>query len=190
MPAFLLPISTRAKSTHPGAHKLRADDAISILSEGKAEDIFSLDLQGLHAGKLGETMIVATGVTRAHMLHLARSVRQSAQDQGHPQDVPPIEGEESDDWMVLDLGSVVVHIMSPSGREYYELEQHWRAMVEQHSHGHPFTTDDDVTLGIVEDKVDAIVTAQSLATTGKGASGAAGSAAVPNAPHRRRRGPR
>lgn len=118
---------------------LSAGEVERILVEEKGRDLFVLDMQGVHGGKLGDTMVVVTGTNRRHMLHLAETVREAARaalDADAADDaVPAIEDEDSQDWMLLDLGSVVVHFFSEKGRAYYDIESFWKDNVRRHLAG-------------------------------------------------------
>lgn len=111
---------------------LSADEVEQILTLEKGRDIFVLDLRGMHGGRLGETLVIVTGANRRHLVHLAETVRAAARGAAPGGAVPSIEDEHSEDWMLLDLGSVVVHFMSEHGRSYYDLDSLWTANVAKH----------------------------------------------------------
>lgn len=110
-----------------------------ILTEEKGRDLFVLNMHGVHGGKLGETLVIVTGANRRHMLHLAETVREAARaalgDDAPEDAVPAIEDEDSHDWMLLDLGSVVVHFFSEKGRAFYDLDAFWTNNVRRHLEG-------------------------------------------------------
>ncbi len=68
-------------------------------------------------------MIIATGNSNRQVKALADKVEQSVKDKG----LAPLgsEGVEEGDWALIDLGDIIVHIMRPSIREYYQLEKLW-----------------------------------------------------------------
>jgi ribosome-associated protein len=113
------------------AEILSALEVERILTEEKGRDIFVLDMQGIHGGRLGETLVIVTGTNRRHMLHMAETVRAAARQAVDDGLVPSIEDEDSTDWMLLDLGTVVVHFMSKEGRAYYDLDSFWTNNVEK-----------------------------------------------------------
>jgi ribosome-associated protein len=113
-----------------GATSSEADvlDVVGWLRAERAKDVVALDVSQILGGAIGEKLVFATGMTRAHMLRCAKAVRQEFKARG-VQDIygvpPVIEGERSDEWLVVDGGSVVVSIMVPEARERLALEEHW-----------------------------------------------------------------
>ena len=120
-------------ATIANPHIMPADEVRRMLELEKGRDIFVLDMQGMHGGRLGETLVIVTGTNRRHLLHLAETVRAAARASAPDGTVLSIEDEQSDDWMLLDLGSVVVHFMSEHGRAYYDLDSLWTANVARHA---------------------------------------------------------
>lgn len=95
--------------------------AIAALEDLKAQDILVLE-----AGKitsLFDYMIIASGTSTRQTKALAHHVQEKVKTAGGK--VYSIEGEQAGEWLLVDLGDVVVHIMQPAIREYYDLESLW-----------------------------------------------------------------
>jgi ribosome-associated protein len=91
------------------------------------EDIKGRDIEVINTTKLTamfDYIIVASGDSNRQVKSLARSVSDKVKEAGG--DVVSIEGEGSGEWVLVDLGSVVVHIMQPAVRAYYNLEELWQ----------------------------------------------------------------
>jgi ribosome-associated protein len=91
------------------------------LEDVKAQDIAVFNTE--HLSPLFERVIIATGSSNRQTKSLASSVRTSVKDAGFP--VPRVEGEENGEWIIVDCGAAVVHIMQPAIRQYYQLEEIW-----------------------------------------------------------------
>lgn len=91
------------------------------LEDVKAQDIQVFDTE--HLSPLFERVVIASGNTNRQTRALAASVRDAVREAGF--DKPRIEGEENGEWIIVDCGSAVVHIMQPAIRQYYTLEQIW-----------------------------------------------------------------
>ena len=91
------------------------------LEDVKAQDIAVFNTE--HLSPLFERVIIATGSSNRQTKSLATSVRTSVKDAGFP--VPRVEGEENGEWIIVDCGAAVVHIMQPAIRQYYQLEEIW-----------------------------------------------------------------
>src|SRR5882672_8285037 len=76
-----------------------------------------------HLSPLFERVIVASGTSNRQTKALASSVRDAVRDAGFPK--PRIEGEENGEWIIVDCGAAVAHIMQPAIRQYYHLEEIW-----------------------------------------------------------------
>lgn len=95
--------------------------AVDALEELKAKDIVQLDVARLTS--VTDLMIIASGTSTRHVAALAQRVVERAKEQGlQPRGV---EGEAGSDWVLVDLGSVVVHVMLPETRQLYDLERLW-----------------------------------------------------------------
>ncbi len=94
----------------------------NALEDLKAKDITELDVKD----KTGVTdfLFIATGTSSRHVKSLASNVVLEAKKAG----VQPlgIEGESDGEWVLVDLGDVIVHVMQPQSREFYDLESLWR----------------------------------------------------------------
>jgi ribosome-associated protein len=95
--------------------------AVEALEEIKARDVVVLDTRKLTA--LFDYMIVASAESTRQTKALARNVAEKIKTAGGQ--VLSTEGEQTGEWVLVDLGSVIVHIMQPAIREYYNLEQLW-----------------------------------------------------------------
>ena len=91
------------------------------LEDVKAQDIQVFDTE--HLSALFERVIVASGTSNRQTKALAASVRDAVRDAGFGK--PRLEGEANGEWIIVDCGQAVVHIMQPSFRQYYHLEELW-----------------------------------------------------------------
>jgi ribosome-associated protein len=94
---------------------------VDALEDVKAQDLQVFDTE--HLSSLFERVIVASGTSNRQTKALAASVRDKVREAGFPK--PRIEGEDNGEWIIVDCGSVVVHIMQPTIRGYYNLEEIW-----------------------------------------------------------------
>jgi ribosome-associated protein len=91
------------------------------LEDVKAQDIVVFDTEEMSA--LFERVIIASGTSNRQTKALAASVRDKVKESGYPK--PRIEGEDNGEWIIVDCGSVVAHVMQPTIRSYYNLEEIW-----------------------------------------------------------------
>jgi ribosome-associated protein len=90
------------------------------------EDVKGHDIQVFnteHLSPLFERVIVASGTSNRQTRALASSVVDAVRDAGFPK--PRIEGEDNGEWIIVDCGAAVAHIMQPAIRHYYHLEEIW-----------------------------------------------------------------
>ena len=94
---------------------------LEALHELKAQEIVTLDVR--HLTPLTDAMIIASGRSARHVRAVAEAVVERCKQAGEP----PLgrEGEAAGEWVLLDLGDVVVHVMQPQVRQFYELEKLW-----------------------------------------------------------------
>jgi ribosome-associated protein len=76
-----------------------------------------------HLSPLFERVIIASGTSNRQTKALASSVRDAVKQKGLPP--PRVEGEDNGEWIIVDCGAAVVHVMQPAIREYYHLEEIW-----------------------------------------------------------------
>lgn len=95
--------------------------ATEALEALKGLDITVIDIA--EKSSIADAMMVATGTSKRHVRSLAESVRQSAKQSEHP----PLgfEGGDSSDWILVDLGDIIVHVMTQEKRDFYALEKLW-----------------------------------------------------------------
>lgn len=91
------------------------------------EDIKGRDIEVINTTKLTamfDCIIVASGDSTRQVKSLARNVHDKVKEAGG--EVVSMEGEETGEWVLVDLGSIVVHVMQPAVRAYYNLEELWQ----------------------------------------------------------------
>ena len=101
------------------------------LEDVKAQDIVVFNTADI--SPLFERVIVASGTSNRQTKALASSVRDAVKDAGF--DKPRIEGEDNGEWIIVDCGAAVCHIMQPVIRQYYRLEEIWGAKPVRLKHG-------------------------------------------------------
>jgi ribosome-associated protein len=90
------------------------------------EDVKGQDIQVFnteHLSPLFERVIIASGTSNRQTKALASSVRDAVKAKGGP--LPRTEGEDNGEWIIVDCGPAVVHVMQPAIRDYYHLEEIW-----------------------------------------------------------------
>ncbi len=91
------------------------------LEDVKAQDVQVFNTE--HLSPLFERVIVASGTSNRQTKALASSVRDAVREAGFPK--PRTEGEDNGEWIIVDCGAAVAHIMQPAIRQYYRLEEIW-----------------------------------------------------------------
>ena len=91
------------------------------LEDVKAQNIVVFNTE--HLSPLFERVIIATGASNRQTKSLASSVRETVKKRG--MQVMRSEGEDNGEWIIVDCGAAVVHVMQPAIREYYHLEEIW-----------------------------------------------------------------
>jgi ribosome-associated protein len=114
--------------------------AIDALEELKARDITQLDVAKLT--DVTDLMVIASGTSTRHVSALAQNLVEKAKADGmQPRGV---EGGSNADWVLVDLGDVIVHIMLPEARALYDLERLWADL----------PADSTVAHGIVRERME------------------------------------
>jgi len=94
---------------------------VDALEDVKGQDIVLFDTT--HLTSLFDRIVVASGTSNRQTKALAASVRDKVKEAGG--DVVGMEGEDTGEWVLVDLGDMIVHIMQPTIRQYYRLEEIW-----------------------------------------------------------------
>ena len=99
------------------------DTTLNALADLKANDVQTIDVRALTS--LADVMIIASGTSTRHVKALADNVVVKAKESG----TRPLgtEGERDAEWVLIDLAGVIVHVMLPATRAFYDLERLWNA---------------------------------------------------------------
>ena len=103
------------------SEKLLAE-IIHCLSEAKAENVVQIDLRG--KSTIGDYMLIASGTSSRKLNSIATNVSDHLKSKLKRQS--RLEGKDSGDWIVVDIGDIIVHIFRPEVREFYQLEKMWQ----------------------------------------------------------------
>uniref|UniRef100_A0A8D9ETQ0 Mitochondrial assembly of ribosomal large subunit protein 1 n=1 Tax=Cacopsylla melanoneura TaxID=428564 RepID=A0A8D9ETQ0_9HEMI len=102
------------------------EDLVAVLNKEKAKDVCVISIPP--TCRYTDFIVIVTGKSYKHMLAIATFVRRVFKKKYDPErgDRPPkIEGEESNDWIAMDLGNIALHVFSSKAREKYDLESLW-----------------------------------------------------------------
>lgn len=94
---------------------------VDSLEDVRGKDIRVFDTA--HLSPLFERVIIASGTSNRQTRALAASVRDKVRSAGFEK--PRVEGEDTGEWIIVDCGAAVVHVMQPAIRDYYRLEEIW-----------------------------------------------------------------
>lgn len=113
--------SNRKPSDAPNINETLRKRVIDALEELKAKDVRELDVRGKTS--IADTLVIASGTSARHVKSIADEVIKFAKQAG----VMPlgVEGQVEAEWVLVDLGDIIVHIMLPRIREFYGLERLW-----------------------------------------------------------------
>lgn len=103
------------------------DIILNTLDDAKALDVIVFEVSKLTS--ISDYMIIASGRSNRQVNSIAEKVIEVAKENN----LPPLgtEGKKEGEWVLVDLGDIIVHIMQPDTREYYQLEKLWGADAEQ-----------------------------------------------------------
>ncbi len=93
----------------------------SILDDTKGQDIKVIDVMEL--SDVMDTLVIATGTSNRHVKSLANNVIEDLKESGRRP--LGVEGMEAGEWVLVDYGDVVLHVMQQQTRDFYELEKLW-----------------------------------------------------------------
>ncbi len=94
---------------------------VDKIDDMKARDIVVMDVKG--KSSITDTMIICSGNSKRHVISIAENVQIEAKQAGHPPS--NVEGKESGEWVLVDLGDIIVHVMQDETRDFYQLEKLW-----------------------------------------------------------------
>lgn len=94
---------------------------IDKIDDMKGRDIVELDVKG--KSTITDTLIICSGNSKRHVSAIAEHVQLEAKRAGHPP--LNVEGKGTGDWVLVDLGEIIVHIMQDESRDFYQLEKLW-----------------------------------------------------------------
>ena len=106
---------------------------VNKLDDDKAQDIVCIDLKG--KSSVADTLIIASGRSHRHVGALADHVVRALKEAGHGK--AKIEGLPACDWVLIDVGDVVVHIFRPEVRSFYNIEKIWSLSADGTGHTVP-----------------------------------------------------
>ena len=98
------------------------DLVINALEDLKGQDIEVLDVSDMTT--ITDAMVIVSGTSNRHVRSLADHVVMKAKQSGHQP--LGVEGEQQGDWILVDLNDVLVHVMLPRARDFYNLEKLWK----------------------------------------------------------------
>jgi len=106
--------------------KALCDTLCELLREHNGQDVVSLDLRGMN--NWTDFFIIATVTSKTHIDGVERHVKEFCRDKeiailGHSRKGAP--RLQDDEWRLIDLGSIIIHLMNKRAREFYELERLW-----------------------------------------------------------------
>lgn len=91
------------------------------LADMKAQNVVTLDVGGMTS--IADRIVVASGTSSRHVRSIADRVIERVKENG----IKPlgVEGDATAEWVLVDIGDVIVHVMTPATRQYYDLERLW-----------------------------------------------------------------
>ena len=105
---------------------------INALEDMKAVDVHTIDVRDKTS--VTDIMVICSGTSSRHVKSLADNVIKKTKESGH---APlGIEGQDAAEWVLVDLGDVVIHIMMPEIRDFYQLERLWSVEANQADEHH------------------------------------------------------
>ena len=94
---------------------------ISKIDDMKGRDLIELDVAG--KSSITDTLLICSGNSKRHVVSIAENVSLSCKAAGNP--ALSIEGKDTGEWVLVDLGNIVVHVMQDETRDFYQLEKLW-----------------------------------------------------------------
>lgn len=98
-------------------------EILSLLDEAKAEDVVQIELAG--KSSVADYMVIASGRSDRHVGSIADQIGKRLKEIKYS--TVRIEGQPANDWVLIDVGDIIVHVFRPEVREFYNLEKMWTA---------------------------------------------------------------
>ena len=113
--------SRKAKGKSAVSNELLRQRVVAALEDLKAKDVREIDVRGKTS--IADILFIASGTSARHVKSIADEVIKFAKQAG----VMPlgVEGQTEAEWVLVDLGDIIVHVMMPRIREFYGLERLW-----------------------------------------------------------------
>jgi len=96
---------------------------LAWLDDAKAENVVTIDIR--EKSSIGDYMVIASGRSDRHVGAIAEQVQRRLKEDGFGR--VHLEGQPQCDWVLLDVGDIIVHVFRPEVREFYNLEKMWSA---------------------------------------------------------------
>jgi ribosome-associated protein len=96
---------------------------LAWLDDAKAENVVTIDIK--EKSSIGDYMVIASGRSDRHVGAVAEQVQRKLKEEGFGR--ARIEGQPQCDWVLIDIGDIIVHVFRPEVREFYNLEKMWSA---------------------------------------------------------------
>ena len=103
----------------------KAIEIAKLMEDGKGIDVTLLDISGLNSWS--DYVVIVTVTSSTHWQGLYKQIKEYIKDNDLEIHVTNRKSPDGDDWNLIDLGSIVVHLMSESARSFYDLEKLWHA---------------------------------------------------------------
>jgi len=94
---------------------------VTSLNDRKAENVLSIDLTG--KSDVADRMVIASGTSSRHVASLSDAVVDALKEAGFEH--IPVEGKDECEWVLVDVGNIIVHLFKPDARAHYNLEKMW-----------------------------------------------------------------
>jgi ribosome-associated protein len=114
----------------PPAERVQSRDSDSLLAHitewldaAKAEKVVAIDIRG--KSSIGDYMVIASGRSDRHVGAVSEQIARKLKEHGRGS--VRIEGRPQCDWVLIDIGDIIVHVFRPEVREFYNLEKMWSA---------------------------------------------------------------
>lgn len=103
----------------------KAKEIAKLMEDGKGNDVTLLDISGLNSWT--DYFVIVTVTSSAHWQGLYKQIKEYIKDNDLEIHITNRKSPDGDDWNLIDLGAIVVHLMSESARTFYDLEKLWHA---------------------------------------------------------------